>query len=192
VQASPISEIFNTGVDYLFYGYVGDVVAQNVTNGSISTTTIAAEPGGTSGIVVDNISGSAQASSIYFTTLSKEAFTAASTVPIASVTTPGGFSTTYTATTTTPHGFANGDAVTISGVTCGGAATCSCNFILSGTFTPNVTGATITVGTSTTFTYSSTDCIASAKSDTDTGTATDPTAKIQAYGAIKLTQNGLK
>jgi hypothetical protein len=78
VEASPLNEIFtNASTDLLFYGYgltgsVGDIASQNVTGGSISAATIVAEPnanGGTSGIVVDNISTQAQASSIYFGTL---------------------------------------------------------------------------------------------------------------------------
>ncbi len=78
VQASPVTEIFtNASTDLLFYGdgIVGgpaNLTAENVTTAnSLSPENGIAEPygtAGTSGIVVDNISTEAQASSIYFAT----------------------------------------------------------------------------------------------------------------------------
>lgn len=50
-------------------GTGGCIMSFDITNGFPSASTAArAEPGGTSGIVVDNISAAAQASNIYFTT----------------------------------------------------------------------------------------------------------------------------
>jgi len=82
-QASPITEILtNDGNDLLFYGYgdnvhnpVGVLAAQNVTIGGGASNptpyTLPNANGGSSGIVVDNISTAAQASSIYFATLGR-------------------------------------------------------------------------------------------------------------------------
>jgi hypothetical protein len=68
-QCSPITEFAN-GVDRLFLGLL---TAAFVDSLDISTTTTPAlsaqvsEAGGTSGIIIDNASSAAQASSIYFT-----------------------------------------------------------------------------------------------------------------------------
>ncbi len=88
-QCSPMTEIYNGSTDYIFVGEgcvaggvgctdaLGDLYGfkpTDPTNGSAPTATALttyATPtaaGGTSGIVVDNVSGAAQASSIYFTT----------------------------------------------------------------------------------------------------------------------------
>ena len=81
VQASPITEIFTYGgEDLLFYGFGSAttnsyLASENVTtSGSLSAGTgspyqVPDGAGGTSGIVVDNISSSAGASSIYFAEL---------------------------------------------------------------------------------------------------------------------------
>lgn len=73
----PITEFFNPnmngGTDLFFFGVSFDCSGAN-TNGCViartgtGATTIVSEPGGTSGIVIDNASTAGQASSIYFTT----------------------------------------------------------------------------------------------------------------------------
>ncbi|MFZ0961730.1 MAG: hypothetical protein WAO35_12555, partial [Terriglobia bacterium] len=82
-ECSPLSEVYNPseGADWLFVGVPancafggatgGCIMSFDITSGTIPTTAAAtaAENGGTSGIVVDNVSPSAQASSAYFTTL---------------------------------------------------------------------------------------------------------------------------
>jgi len=199
VQTSPIIEIFtNASKDLLFYGYglagsVGEVVSENVTTGSIAAgATPYAVPdatGGTSGMVMDNVSTGAQASSIYFSTLAPMLVT--KSVNIASVTVPLA-GTTYTATTTTAHGFSTGQSVTIAGVKCsnGTAPPCSVG-IIGGSVMPNGT-FTITVTSTTAFTFTSTDNEALStytfKASTGTASAQEPGTN---YGAIKLTQAGL-
>jgi len=80
-ECSPLTEIFNTNTstDRLFVGLLGGcgslpspgcVRSYDVTAGTIPATfAVANESGGTSGIVVDNVSPAGQASSIYFSTL---------------------------------------------------------------------------------------------------------------------------
>jgi len=96
-ECSPLTEVYSGGVDYMFFSVQsggsgsnctvlggtgvaasnagsGCVMSIVVTDGVGSTmpTTITAslgEPGGTSGIIIDNVSSAAQASSIYFTPL---------------------------------------------------------------------------------------------------------------------------
>ena len=70
-ECSPITE-FKNGVDRLFLGLL---TAQEIESWDISTNTYptgqissAIVPGGTSGIIVDNVSAEPQASSIYFST----------------------------------------------------------------------------------------------------------------------------
>jgi hypothetical protein len=187
VQASPITEIFtNANTDLLFYGYTGEIVAQNVTGGSISTTTTAAEAGGTSGIVVDNISTSAQASSIYFATLAQTAISGPQTENIASAKSSGSviFSTnTATVTTQAPHGFTTGESITVAGVTCGSG---SCSQSFNGTFTITVTSTTV-------FTYDISTCLycGGETANANTGTATGIVSQGTGYAAVKLTQSGL-
>ena len=83
-QCSPIQEIFNpnqgaTGTDWIFVGIPSDcafsgslngcIESFNVTNGFPTTASATgAEQGGTSGIIVDNITTTLGASSVYFTT----------------------------------------------------------------------------------------------------------------------------
>jgi len=83
---SPVTEILNGSTDRIFVSVQsspnflagcsilasGCLMSFNVTAGTTPTanSATAAASGGTSGIVVDNVSGSAQASSIYFTYLS--------------------------------------------------------------------------------------------------------------------------
>jgi hypothetical protein len=85
-ECSPLTEIYNPnvngGTDWLFLGVPancafggsasGCIMSFNITSGTFPTTVSAtgAENGGTSGIIVDNVSTSVQASSAYFTTLS--------------------------------------------------------------------------------------------------------------------------
>ena len=74
-RCSPITEFFNPningGTDLFFYGVSFDCSGAN-TNGCViartgaGVTTFLSEPGGTSGIVIDNSSTAGQASSIYF------------------------------------------------------------------------------------------------------------------------------
>jgi hypothetical protein len=81
-HCGPMTEFFNTttGKDWLFTGVengcvatggTGCVMSMDITSGfPAAITQSRAEAGGTSGIVVDNVSSLAQASSIYFSTLS--------------------------------------------------------------------------------------------------------------------------
>jgi hypothetical protein len=200
LQASPITEILNGSTDLLFFGYgsasVGELASENVTTPSSISAGAIAYPvppqfGGTSGIVVDNISAAGQASSIYFSTLATG--TSEPVVNIASVTI-GAFSQTYTATTLTPHGFAAGDSVVIANVLCNGGATPPCTLTIG---QPNGGPFTITtVPTTTSFTYinSGTLSIAGGTSQLNTGTATDTTEAVMfnSFQAIKLTQSALQ
>ncbi|HET6929642.1 MAG TPA: hypothetical protein VFI45_04925, partial [Candidatus Acidoferrum sp.] len=88
---SPITEVSNGTTDWIFVSVQaspnllppiscpalasGCVMSFNVTAGTTptATTATAAAAGGTSGIVIDNVSASAQASSLYFTYLSNSA-----------------------------------------------------------------------------------------------------------------------
>jgi hypothetical protein len=77
-QCSPFTEIYNTN-DYLFFGeglsgsfgrlYGFTLSGTAATEISGSPVTYPTATGGTSGIVIDNVSSDTQASSIYFTTL---------------------------------------------------------------------------------------------------------------------------
>jgi hypothetical protein len=92
-ECSPLTEVYNNGMDMMFFGVTaggmgtncdvtgagntnasgGCLMSINVTNGAFPTTTTASlgEPGGTSGIVIDNVvsSDSTSGSSVYFTPL---------------------------------------------------------------------------------------------------------------------------
>jgi hypothetical protein len=88
---SPVTEILNGSTDWIFISVQaspnllppigcpalasGCIMSFNVTAGTTPTATAktAAASGGSSGIVVDNVSASAQASSLYFTYLSNSA-----------------------------------------------------------------------------------------------------------------------
>jgi hypothetical protein len=80
-ECSPLTEFLNTteSTDWLFYSCfdVGVLGVFNITNNMNAfvngRTAQANEKGGTSGIIVDNLSSSAQASSIYFSTLGSAA-----------------------------------------------------------------------------------------------------------------------
>jgi hypothetical protein len=193
-----VAEIFNPnvngGTDYLFFGYgnasVGDVTSANVTSGSsVTIATPVSEPhafGGTSGIVMDNISTAAQASSIYFSTLASQSGTTDSAT-IRNITVPAS-GTTYTVTTTASENFATGNSVTITGVTCctSGGSNPTLTGYMNGTFT-------ITRGSSTTFTFTNTaNPVTSSRTSNSGGTATDNTLSTTGgFEAIKLTQSGL-
>jgi len=83
-EISPITEIYNGSTDYIFFGtgdsanyaglfgftFAGTSPYFTAISGSPITTYPDAQ-GGTSAIVIDNVSSDAQASSIYFTTLAK-------------------------------------------------------------------------------------------------------------------------
>jgi hypothetical protein len=70
VELSPTTEFLNGATDRLFVsGLVNaspNFIMENINAIPVSVTASTAEGSGTSGIVVDNVSGSAQASSIYF------------------------------------------------------------------------------------------------------------------------------
>ncbi|HEY3971392.1 MAG TPA: hypothetical protein VGM18_00220 [Candidatus Sulfotelmatobacter sp.] len=81
-ECSPLNEIYNTaqGIDWLFVGAPKNCASGGSATGCVMSFSItagppavfdstAAEEGGTSGIVVDNISTSGEASSLYFSTL---------------------------------------------------------------------------------------------------------------------------
>ena len=88
---SPVTEILNGSTDWIFVSVQsnpnilppigcpalasGCIMSFNVTAGTTPTATAAkaAASGGTSGIVVDNVSASVEASSLYFTYLSNAA-----------------------------------------------------------------------------------------------------------------------
>ena len=87
-ECSPLSEIFNPnqggGIDWLFAGVPGScivgssntgcVMSFNITGAFPTTASFAGEEGGgTSGIIVDNVSTDGQASSLYYSTLSDDA-----------------------------------------------------------------------------------------------------------------------
>jgi len=97
-ECSPLSEIYNPnvngGTDWLFLGVpancafggsaTGCIMSFNVTSGTFPATASATAPenGGTSGIIVDNVSTSLQASSAYFTTLSSPGAGGCTTEPV--------------------------------------------------------------------------------------------------------------
>jgi hypothetical protein len=97
-ECSPLSEIYNPnvggGTDWLFLGVpancafggstTGCIMSFNITSGTFPSTVsaTAAENGGTSGIIVDNVSTSVQASSAYFTTLSSPGTGACTSEPV--------------------------------------------------------------------------------------------------------------
>jgi hypothetical protein len=173
MQASPITEIFtNANTDLLFYGYgsvvnqVGELAAQDVTNGSISGIPPVPEPpalGGTSAIVVDNVSTQSQASNIYFSTL-------ASVQDQLTISTATRSGTTATITTASDHDFSVGESVTISG------SVSPFNGTYSVVSVPNSTTFTITVSNS-------------GSTSSSGGTVRSAGAY---YHAIKLTQTGLQ
>ncbi len=84
-QCSPFTEIENGTTDFLFFGEglsgsftdvfgftIADTTSATETATEISGSPLTTYPiatGGTSAIVIDNVSASAQASSLYFTTL---------------------------------------------------------------------------------------------------------------------------
>jgi len=90
-ECSPVTEIFNGSTDRIFVSVAGGantganiscpssslgcIMSFDVTAGTTpsATSATASASGGTSGIVVDNVSSSSQASSIYFTYLSNAA-----------------------------------------------------------------------------------------------------------------------
>jgi len=75
-QCSPMTEI-NNGVDRIFLGLLTSAQVEFFDISTNATPTLGgtggvlpvSEAGGTSGIIIDNVSGAAQASSIYFSTL---------------------------------------------------------------------------------------------------------------------------
>jgi hypothetical protein len=101
-QCSPLSEVYNPNVstptDWLFLGVpancafsgsaTGCIMSFNITSSfPASASATAAENGGTSGIIVDNVSTSVQASSAYFTTLSSPGTGACTSEPVNDTTT---------------------------------------------------------------------------------------------------------
>jgi hypothetical protein len=76
-ECSPLTEFLNGATDRLFLGLIGGnkLNAYNITATSPPAPALiasAAEQGGTSGIIIDNVSTSAQASSIYFAPLANQ------------------------------------------------------------------------------------------------------------------------
>ncbi|MGD0497909.1 MAG: hypothetical protein ABSC23_05675 [Bryobacteraceae bacterium] len=79
-ECSPLAEIYNTSKDWLFVGVQGNCAFGGDSGGCVESFDITsglptipqatgAESGGTSGIVVDNVSALGHASSLYFSTL---------------------------------------------------------------------------------------------------------------------------
>jgi hypothetical protein len=200
--ASPINEIYNPSItppaDLLFYSFgtstVGVVYSQPVTGGAISTSpasyNVNPPAPGTSGIVVDNVSSSSQASSIYFGTLGTQVLgTGPETENVASATSSGSlFGSTNTATitlaSTPPVAFQVGQTVTVAGVVCSGSP---CTQTFEGNFT-------ILTASGLKFTYDIATCAIGCfgeTADASKGTAT-ATENISDYSAIKLTQSALQ
>jgi hypothetical protein len=76
VELSPTTEFLNGANDLLFVSGITNLtpnVIENNINSFPTTNGFASETGGTSGMVVDNSSGSAQAASIYFGALGSKA-----------------------------------------------------------------------------------------------------------------------
>ncbi|HYL09214.1 MAG TPA: hypothetical protein VEU31_00630 [Candidatus Acidoferrales bacterium] len=71
LETSPLTEFLNGSTDRLFLSLLSQntLDAFNINAFPAGTSTTAAETGGTSGIIVDNVSAQNQASSIYFATL---------------------------------------------------------------------------------------------------------------------------
>jgi len=169
-QCSPLTEFENNGVDQLFFGLLttGEVASVNITTPPpTATSATAAEAGGTSGIIVDNVGTLGQESSIYFSTLATG--TCATSTIAAS---PGGATeaaNTVTITTTAAHGFGVGESVTIAGVGVAGY---------------NGTQVVTSVPSSTIFTYT----------DATAGLANSGGGTVTASGfcAVKRTQGALQ
>src|SRR5713101_6984101 len=69
-ECSPFTEILNSGTDRLFLSFLsGTLDGFNINAFPTGTFATAPETGGTSGMIVDNVSSQGQASSIYFDTL---------------------------------------------------------------------------------------------------------------------------
>jgi len=69
-ECSPFTEILNSGTDWLFLDLLsGTLDGFNINAFPTGTFATATETGGTSGMIVDNVSSQDQASSIYFATL---------------------------------------------------------------------------------------------------------------------------
>ena len=71
VEVSPLTEFLNAGTDRLFLSLIAHdtLDAFNINTFPTVTSATVTELGGTSGIIVDNVSAQNQASSIYFATL---------------------------------------------------------------------------------------------------------------------------
>jgi len=71
VETSPLTEFLNAGTDRLFLSLIAHdtLDAFNINAFPAGTSASVTELGGTSGIIVDNVSAQNQASSIYFATL---------------------------------------------------------------------------------------------------------------------------
>jgi hypothetical protein len=198
-ECSPLTEIFSSAsTDLIFWGTgssaFGEVSSQDVTaatlTGTYTTVTEPSAAGGTSAIVVDNISTQAQASSIYFGTLATQSFTNNDTASIASATSPGCFAfgdcndlVTITLIAAPNPPYTTGESIVISGVVC---SSCGSQNDYNGTWT-------ITAVNSTEFTFNQSCFIVCAGGTATpiTGTA-DYVSTSTGYAAIKLTQTGLK
>jgi hypothetical protein len=116
LECSPMNEIFNSSTDLVFFGVGnasnGQVTSEDVTDASLTPAfTTVTEPsalGGTSGIVIDNISNQPQAASIYFSTQA----TSTASVSISAISGSAGVVTVTAATTPV---FQVGQPVVISG-----------------------------------------------------------------------------
>jgi hypothetical protein len=195
--ASPITEFYNTSTDLLFFGFglagsTGYIESRDVSDGSIGPYTRIAEPnatGGTSGIVVDNISTKAQAASIYFTALGSAP---TENVHILSMTS-NGCRTFFcldiaTVTTDAPVLFTPGVIIYIAGVT---PNSLNYNgFKLINTINPPTNRFTIIACIGDIYPVFGAPCPALHSTNT-TGTLTYGTAGATTYSAIKLTQIGL-
>ena len=130
------------------------------------------ETGGTSGVIIDNLSSSGQASSIYFATqgASTDTFTLSS---VTNANSRNGTIATYT--TTAAHNFQVGESVTTSG------NVNTCNGTPFGILNQKV----VTVPSSTTFTVS----VSNSGATTCNGGTVDSASTV--FHAVKLTQSGL-
>jgi hypothetical protein len=183
-ECSPITEIFTNGSqDLLFMGVglsssptYGALASVNVTTSTpaiASGSPVAQVPanGGTSGVIVDNISTQTQASSIYFTSQSSST----SSVSITSVARSSGGVVTITAN----NSLVVGQLVVIAGVTTDGGS-------FNGTF-PVVTRS------SSQFTYNQSGNTVSATAVSGpTASNTASNCGASKFCAVKLTQSGLQ
>ena len=181
LECSPISELVNGATDRIFFGYgsaaTGAITSDNVSNaGSAALPALAApvtQPsafGGTSGIVVDNVSASAQASSIYYSQLATSTATLAVSAGVRGGSGGAPALNILTITTSSDHGLQIGDSVTTAGF---GSSQC------------NVTRTVIQIPSTTVFR------VVGLGTGTTCGTVGTGSQQNATFRSVKLTQSNL-